>query len=97
MIGTRGRLMDCGEFSRRVAVKCFPSCRSWVPVPPDHMAWAIWSVSSSISNRSRSGGNGHPRAMDSSSFQAAPIPNQARPPDSTSRVVVALIQMPGGR
>ncbi len=97
MIGTRGRLMACGEFRSRVAVKCFPSWRSWLPLPPDHISCAIWSVSSSISNRSPSGGNRQPRAMDSASFHAAPMPNQARPPDRTSRVVVALIHTPGGR
>ena len=32
---------------------------------------------------------------DSSSFQAAPMPSQARPPDRTSRVVAALTHRPG--
>ena len=34
---------------------------------------------------------------DSSSFQAAPMPSQARPPDSTSSVVAALTHRPGWR
>ena len=38
-----------------------------------------------------------PSARASSTFQAAPMPNQARPPDSTSSVVVALIHRPGWR
>ena len=97
MIGTRGREIACGEFSRRVAVKCFPSKLPSLPRPPLHISLAIWSVSSSISKRSPSGGKGKPRARDSSSFQAAPIPNQARPSDSTSSVVVALIHSPGFR
>ena len=38
-----------------------------------------------------------PRPRLSSSFQAAPIPSQARPPDSTSRVVTVLTSTPGCR
>ena len=43
------------------------------------------------------GGNGNPRARDSSTFQAAPMPSYERPPDSTSSVVAALTQSPGLR
>ena len=68
-----------------------------MPLPPDHMPCAMRSVSSSHSKRSLSGGNGNPNPFDSCTFQAAPIPNQARPPESTSSVVVALIQRPGAR
>ena len=69
-----------------------PPCE---PRSPVHISWAIRSVSSSISKRSARGGNGKPRPPDSSWFQAAPMPSQARPPDSTSSVVAALTQSPG--
>ena len=72
-----------------------PSSVASDPRSPDHISWAIRSVSSSSSKRSPSGGNGKPSARDSYSFQAAPMPSQARPPDSTSSVVAALIQRPG--
>ena len=38
-----------------------------------------------------------PSPRDSSSFQAAPMPSQARPPESTSRVVTILPRIPGCR
>ena len=38
-----------------------------------------------------------PSPRDSSSFQAAPMPSQARPPDSTSSVVTILARTPGLR
>ena len=72
-----------------------PACSPSVPRSPLHIAWAIWSVSSSISKRSPSGGNGKPRPRDSYSFQAAPIPSHARPPDRMSSVVVAFTQSAG--
>ena len=68
-----------------------------VPLPPDHISCAMRSVSSSHSKRSPSGGNAKPSPFDSCTFHAAPIPNQARPPESTSSVVVALIHSPGAR
>ena len=61
------------------------------------MACAKRSVSSSHSKRSLSGAKGKPSPRDSSSFQPAPMPNQARPPDSTSRVVTALTHSAGSR
>ena len=95
MIGTRGREIDWGELSSRSAWTWRPSKRSSLPRSPCHISWAIRRVSSSISKRSPSGGNGKPRARLSISFQAAPIPSQARPPDRTSSVVVALTHRPG--
>ncbi len=38
-----------------------------------------------------------PSPRDSSSFHAAPMPSQARPPDSTSSVVTIFARMPGCR
>jgi hypothetical protein len=38
-----------------------------------------------------------PSPRDSSSFQAAPMPSQARPPDSTSSVVTIFASIPGER
>src|SRR5262249_19586955 len=52
-------------------------------VPPAHICRKICSVSSRRSNRSANGGNGTPRPRCSRSFQAAPIPRKARPPEST--------------
>ena len=97
MMGGRGREIDCGEFINRPALKWVPVKDSSVPRSPLHMAWAIRSVSSSISKRVRRGGIGNPRASLSDWFQAAPIPSQARPPERTSRVVAALTQSPGSR
>src|ERR1035441_7127012 len=45
------------------------------------------SASSSRSNRSPSGGKNRPSPRASSSFQAAPMPSIARPPERTSSVV----------
>src|SRR6202022_2619802 len=49
------------------------------------------------SKRSFSGGNGMPRPFDSRSYQPAPMPRQARPSESTSRVVTCLTSTPGWR
>lgn len=40
---------------------------------------------------------GIPRSRASASFQPAPMPSQARPPDSTSRAVTVLARTPGWR
>ena len=44
-----------------------------------------------------SAGTGTPSPRCSRSYQAAPIPSSARPPDSTSRVVTILASRPGWR
>ena len=62
MIGTLGRDSDCGELSSRSAWNSRPRNSPWLPSSPSHIPCAIWSVSSSISNRSPSGGNGNPSA-----------------------------------
>ena len=64
---------------------------------PRHICRQICRVSSSRSKRSAMAGNGMPRPRDSSSFHAAPTPSHARPPDSTSRVVMILARIPGSR
>src|SRR6266704_1327726 len=61
------------------------------------MRRATCSVSSSRSNRSAVGGSGRSRACASSAWYPAPIPSQARPPLSTSRVVTVLTSSAGGR
>ena len=38
-----------------------------------------------------------PSPRDSSSFHAAPMPSKARPPDSTSSVVMIFASIPGFR
>ena len=55
------------------------------------------SASSRRSKRSFTGGNGTPSASCSTSNQAAPIPRNARPDDTTSRVVTILARMAGFR
>jgi hypothetical protein len=62
---------------------------------PDHIRRQIWIVSSSRSKRSAIGGKGMPRPFASASFQAAPMPSQALPPDSTSSVVTIFASIPG--
>ncbi len=47
--------------------------------------------------RSRMGGNGKPKLSCSASNQAAPRPNTARPPDTTSSVVAVLASSAGLR
>ena len=62
-----------------------------------HICRAIRRVSSSRANRSATGGSGRPIASASAASYPAPIPNRARPPDSTSSVVTAFTSSAGGR
>ena len=96
MIGGCGRLIDWGEFSSRPAWKW----RAVEAAPAVRARPATWRGRSGASPRasrsaSPSGGIGKPRPWLSSSFQAAPMPSQARPPDRTSSVVAALTQSAG--
>ena len=96
MIGTRGRDSDCGRVEQALrlevpALEARPRCRAR---PSTSRARSGASPRASRTAR-RAAGTGSPSARDSSSFQAAPMPSQARPPDRTSSVVVALTQRPG--
>ena len=75
----------------RPAARRTPWCRG--PTAPASSR----SRSRARSSRSAAGGNGSPKARCSRSHQPAPTPQNARPPEITSRVATALAVMPGGR
>jgi hypothetical protein len=62
-----------------------------------NIARQIWIASSSRSIRSRVDGQSYPYSLASFSFQAAPIPKMARPPEITSSVVTILARSDGLR
>ena len=66
-------------------------------MPVAHSARIVSIAVSSRSSRSAGGGNGSPNARCSRSHQPAPTPQNARPPESASRVATALAVIPGGR
>ena len=66
-------------------------------MPGCHSARSVSMVTSSWSSRAAAAGNGSPNAACSRSHQPAPIPQNARPPVSTSSVATALARIPGAR
>ena len=97
MIGTLGRDSDCGELSRRSAWNCRPLNASSaaalaLPHPVRDLERLLEHLEPLAERREREA-----EARDSSSFQAAPMPSQARPPDRTSSVVAAFTHRPGFR
>ena len=69
--------------------------RAYGPSSSPHICRQICKVSSSRSKRSLSGGNGTPSPWCSRSYQAAPMPSMARPPERTSSVETILARRPG--
>ena len=96
--GGCGRLSACGLFRTCVRVRspALERVLGAALAAPAGRARSGACPRAARSGRARAG-IGMPRPRDSSSFQAAPMPNQARPPDSTSSVVIALSHRPGWR
>ena len=70
---------------------------SYALVPGAQSARQVSIVVSSRSSRSAAAGKGSPYAACSRSHQPAPMPRNARPPESASRVAAAFAVTPAGR
>ncbi len=94
MIGGPPGVIGAGLLMASSTRWCLPSN---VGRSPRNMPRQITSASARRSKRSFTGGKSTPRALCSTSYQAAPMPRNARPLEITSRVVTILARSAGLR